>query len=95
MPKLRILNVMKKRLMPGLFAAALVALIGLQAGTAVEAAPGLWSVVVHFEYDNGFEFDYVLARNVSTADLPAMLEECGRSHQTGSVVRYHCYPVPE
>jgi hypothetical protein len=51
--------------------------------------------VVHFQYENGFEFDYVLERGVSTENVGAALAECGRSHRSGSVVRYHCYPVPE
>lgn len=96
MPGLTTLKTMKKGLMRGLFATALTAVMALQAGgAAVEAAPGLWSIAAHFEYQDGFEFDYVIATGVSTADMPAMLAECGRSHWTGSVVRYHCYPIPE
>ena len=57
--------------------------------------PRLWSIVVHFEYQNGFEFDYVLERGVPAAELGAALGECGSSHWVGSVVRYHCYPVAE
>ena len=94
MPTLMMSRPMKV-LMRGVFVVALAALIGFQ-GTGV-AAEGqrLWSVVVHFEYQNGFEFDYVLERGVSTANLAAALAECGRSHEIGSVVRYHCYPIPE
>jgi hypothetical protein len=86
---------MKKALMRGAFVAALTALVGF-GGTGL-AAQGqrLWSIVIHFEYQDGFEFDYVLERGVSTADLGAALAECGRSHRTGSVVHYHCYPVAE
>jgi hypothetical protein len=87
---------MKKLLLPGLFAAALAALIGFQAPTvSAQGASRLWSIVVHFEYQNGFEFDYVIAEGVSTETVPSILAECGQSHWTGSVVRYHCYPVPE
>jgi len=86
---------MKKVLMQGLFVGAVTALIGFQ-GTGVAAnGPRLWSIVVHFEYEDGFEFDYVLEQGVSTADLGAALADCGSSHSVGSVVRYHCYPVAE
>jgi hypothetical protein len=95
MPKKTTLNAMKKWLMPGVFATALTALIGFQATEAAAQAERLWSVVVHFEYDNGFEYDYMLAAGVSAANMAAILAECGSSHWTGSVVRYHCYPIPE
>jgi hypothetical protein len=85
----------KKAVMLGVFVAAMTALIGFQATGVAAQGPGLWSIVVHFQYQDGFEFDYVLERGVSAADLGAALAECGRSHRTGSVVRYHCYPVPE
>ena len=76
-------------------AIALTALIGFQAsGVAAQGQP-LWSIVIHFQYQDGFEFDYVLEQGVSTAEVGAALAACGRSHWTGSVVRYHCYPVPE
>jgi hypothetical protein len=86
---------MKKVLMPGLFAAALTALIGFQAAEVAAQGPQLWSIVIHFRYSSGFEFDYVLQQGVATADLGEALAECGRSHSTGSVVRYYCYPVAE
>jgi hypothetical protein len=87
---------MKKGLMLRVSATALAVLIGLQlAGAAVQAAPRLWSIVVHFEYADGFGFDYVIKTGVPTSELGAALGECGQSHVTGSVVRYHCYPVPE
>ena len=90
------LNALKRGLMPGLFATALTTLIGLTlASAAVHAAPQLWSIVVHFQYADGFEFDYVLDTGVPASELGAALAECGRSHSTGSVVRYHCYPVAE
>jgi hypothetical protein len=66
----------------------------MAAGVAARGQP-LWSVVIHFQYESGFEFDYVLERGVSTTDLADTLAECGRSHRIGSVVRYHCYPVQE
>lgn len=93
MPSLTTFNTIRKKLMTGVLAAALSTSIGLQAAGA-QVQP-LWSVAVHFEYDNGFEFDYILARGVSTAEMTSILQDCGSSHWTGSVVRYHCYPIPE
>ena len=86
---------MKKVLMHGVFVAALTALIGFQVTGVAAQGQGLWSIVIHFQYQDGFEFDYVLERGVSTEDVPAALADCGRSHRFGSVVQYHCYPVPE
>ena len=86
---------MKKMVMPGLFAAAVAALMGFQATEVSAHGSRLWSIVIHFEYEDGFEFDYVLEQGVSTADLGAALADCGSSHSVGSVVRYHCYPVAE
>jgi hypothetical protein len=86
---------MRNVLMKGVFVAALAVLMGSQ-GTGL-AAQGhqLWSIVIHFQYADGFEFDYVLERGVSAGDLGSALAECGRSHRFGSVVEYHCYAVPE
>ena len=95
MPELTTLKAMKKVLMRALFGAALTALIGFQPTHVAAQAQNLWSIVIHFQYQDGFEFDYVLQRGVSTEDMGAALAECGRSHRTGSVVRYHCYPVAE
>lgn len=89
------LTTLKKMVMAGAFAAALAAGIGWQTTGMAAQAQQLWSIVIHFQYDSGFEFDYVLRRGVSTADLPAALAECAQSHSTPSVVRYHCYPVAE
>ena len=75
-------------------ALALTALIGFQA-SGVAAQEQLHSIVIHFQYPDGFEFDYVLERGVSTAELGAALAECGRSHRTGSYIHYHCSAVPE
>jgi hypothetical protein len=86
---------MKNVLMQGVFIAALAALIGFGASGVAAQGQRLWSIVIHFQYQDGFEVDYVLERGVSTQDMGAALAECGRSHRTGSVVRYHCYPVPE
>lgn len=87
---------MKKGLMARVSATMLAVLIGLHLpGATVQAAPQLWSIVVHFQYADGFEFDYVIDTGVPTSELGAALAECGQSHVTGSVVRYHCYPVQE
>ena len=95
MPGLTTLRAMKKVLMPGVFVIALTGLIGFHVTGLTAQGQGLWSIVVHFQYPDGFEFDYVLERGVSTEGLPAALADCGRSHRNGSVVQYHCYPVPE
>ena len=84
----------KKLLLPSAFAAALAALIGFHA-TEASAAPRTWSIAAHFAYQDGFEYDYIFARGVTTEDMPRILAECGQSHWTGSVVRYHCFPIPE
>jgi hypothetical protein len=95
MTRLTTLKAVKKTLTISVFVAALTALIGFRAsGVAAQGQP-LWSIVAHFQYEDGFELDYVVQQGVSTADVGAVLAECGRSHWTGTVVRYHCYPVPE
>ena len=93
---LTIANGVRKLLLPGAFAAALAAMIGFQA-SAVSAQPAArtWSIVVHFVYQDGFEYDYVIASGVTVENIPSMLAEYGRSHSTGSVVRYHCFATPE
>ncbi|HEU4939561.1 MAG TPA: hypothetical protein VFT39_24095 [Vicinamibacterales bacterium] len=86
------LKAVKKLLLPGVVAAALAALIG---AVPAEAAPQTWSIVAHFTYQDGFEYDYVMRTGVSTKDMASMVAECGASHWTHDVVRYHCFPVPE
>ena len=87
---------MKKELLSGVLAFALTALVGsASTGFAAERATRLWSIVVHLAYADGSTYDYVLGTGVSTEELSSYLAECGRSHRTGSVVRYHCYPIPE
>ena len=95
MPKLTTVKTMKKVLMQGVFVAVVIALIGYQVTRVAANGQQLWSIVIHFQYQDGLEIDYVLQRGVSTPDLAAALADCGRSHQIGSVVRYHCYPLPE
>ena len=95
MPKLATLRAMKKVLIQGVVAAAFTTLTGFQvAGLAAQGKP-LWSIVVHFQYSDGFELDYVLERGVSAADLGDALATCGRAHAIPQVVQYHCYAVPE
>lgn len=95
MLRLTLSRTMKTALTRGAFVAVLTALIGFGATHVTAQGQRLWSIVIHFQYQDGFEFDYVLERGVPTSELGAALAECGRSHRTGSVVRYHCYPVAE
>lgn len=95
MTGLTTLRAMKKVAAQGVFAAALAGLLGFTATGLAAQEQQLWSIVVHFRYASGFEFDYVLERGVATEDVPAALAECARSHWIRSIVPYHCYPVQE
>jgi hypothetical protein len=96
MSKLATLSVMKKMLLPGVFAAALATVLGMNAtGVSAEGRSRLWSVAVHIEYADGFVYENVFASGVPTEIMPSILADCGHSHWTGSVVRYHCFPIPE
>ena len=87
---------MRKRFVLGVLAVMLTAAMGIPStGIAAERGSRLWSIVVHLAYADGSAYDYVLATGVPTPELSSHLAECGRSHRTGSVVRYHCYPIPE
>ena len=86
---------MRKKLLSGVLAAALAALVGIHAPGVSAQASQLWSVFVHFEYADGFSYDYPLATGVPTSEMRSILQDCGRSHRTKSVVRYHCFPVAE
>ena len=87
---------MKKKLLSGVMAVAMVALAGINStGVAAQPASNLWSVAVNLRYANGDIYDYVIARGLETREMSSMLAECGRSHWTGTVVWYHCYPIPE
>ena len=71
------------------------AMVGI-GSTAVSAqAEKLWSVAVYLRYADGTEYDIVIARGVPTSRMSAMLADCGRAHRQGTVVFYHCYPIPE
>lgn len=88
---------MKKQLLAGVLAVAMATLlVGFNStGVSAQQTPQSFSIVVHFEYASGFSFDYVLARGVAPSDVSSRLQDCGRSHSTGSVVRYYCYALPE
>ena len=87
---------MKKKFWSGVLAVTLTALVGIPAtGIAGELASRLWSIAVHLEYADGSAYDYVFATGVSTSEVSSFLADCGRSHRDGTVVRYHCYPIPE
>jgi hypothetical protein len=96
MPRLETLKAARKALVRALAAVTLAALVAFHVTEAsAQGDARLWSVVIHFEYQDGTEYDYVLATGVSTSDMAAMMRECGASHSTGSVVRYHCFAIPE
>ncbi|HVQ43145.1 MAG TPA: hypothetical protein VMS54_13090 [Vicinamibacterales bacterium] len=87
---------MKKKLLSGVMAVVMVALAGMSStGLAAQQASKLWSVAVNLRYANGDIYDYVIARGLETQEMSSMLAECGKSHWTGTVVWYHCYPIPE
>jgi hypothetical protein len=87
---------MKVKLLSAALVLGFAALITLPAAQYVAyPADRLWSIVVHFAYEDGTEFDYVLRTGVPTREVSTYLAECGASHWTGSVVRYYCYPLPE
>jgi hypothetical protein len=94
MVKSTTLKVMKHVLMRGALVAALSAVIGLQATVAAQRQR-LWSIVVHLEYQDGSELDYLVQSGIDRAAMADAVAACGSSHWAGSVVRYHCYPVPE
>ena len=85
---------MRKRLAIGILAAVVMASAEAAHAAGQWSTPS-WSIVAHFEYADGFNYDYTVARNVSTSEMPKYLRDCGSSHWTGSVVRYYCYPVAE
>jgi hypothetical protein len=96
MRKLTTLKATKKMRLSGVIAAALAALIGFHAtGVSAEAASQLWSIAVHIEYQDGSVYEHAFATGVPTRIMPSILAECGKSHWTGSAVRYHCFPIPE
>jgi hypothetical protein len=87
---------MKKRLVTGALAAAVTALVAIQ-GTdvAAQSASPTWSIVAHFEYADGFNYDYTVATGVVASELSSFLAYCGAGHALQGVVRYYCHAVPE
>ena len=87
---------MKKKVLLGILAAVAVAVLGLGATSAsAQNETQLWSVFVHLQYEDGTSYEVPLRRGVPNSEVVEVLQDCGRSHRTGSVVRYHCYPVPD
>lgn len=87
---------MKKQLLSGVLAVALAVLAGISStGVQAQADPDTWSVAVHLRYADGTSYDIVLATGIPASEVHQILQDCGRSHRTGSVVRYYCYPIPE
>ena len=85
-----------KKVLSAVLAVVLTGLIGLpNAGFAAQQNGRSWSIAVHLAYQDGFELDYVVATGVPTRDVASYLADCGASHWTGTVVRYHCFPIPE
>ena len=77
-------------------AVVMTALVGISStGVAAQQASKLWSVAVNLRYANGDIYDIVIARGLETSQMSAMLADCGRAHKQGTVVWYHCYPIPE
>ena len=87
----------KTVLLQGVFVAAVATTIGFQATgvSAATVASRLWSVAVHIEYQDGSVYENVVMSGLPAQQMAAALAECGRSHWTGSVVRFHCFPMPE
>ena len=88
---------MKRRLLGAVLAVAMaVAMVGAgSTGVSAAGVEQLWSIAVHLAYADGTEYDIVIARGVTNDRKAEMLADCGRSHRQGTVVRYHCYPIPE
>ena len=88
---------MKKQLLAGVLAVAMAAAMVGFGSTTVSAQRDsrTWSVAVNLRYLNGDEYDIVIQTGVPTSKMASMLAECGQSHWTGTVVWYHCYPIPE
>ena len=65
---------MKKVLLRSLFAATLMALIGLvPEGISAAANSKTWSVAVHIEYPDGFVYEHAFATGVPTSDVSSWL----------------------
>ena len=96
MPRPATSNDTKRARLRGLWAATLMALIGIfSSGISAASTSNSWSVFVHIEYVDGTVYEHAFATGVPTSTLPSILAECARSHRGGSAVRHHCFPVRE
>ncbi len=86
---------MKKNLLAGVLAIAMAVVAGVSTSVFAKPAPRTFSIAVHFAYADGTNYDYVLATGVPPSEVSSWLSACGQSHSTGSVVRYHCFVIPE
>ena len=86
---------MKRKLLAGVMAVALLAITGISTGVSAESASQLWSVAVRIRYPNGFIYDHTFATGIPTAELTSLLRDCARAHRDGWAVQYHCYAIPE
>ena len=87
---------MNRRLLVGALVVALSLLGGLNApGVSAHQDSRTWSIAVHIRYPDGFIYDGIFRRGVSTAEMASVLADCGAAHYVGSAVPYHCYPIPE
>ena len=88
---------MKKQLLAGVLAVAMAALlVGINStNVAAQPASQSFSIVIHFEYANGFNYDSVLATGVAPSEVSSLLQYCGSSHAAPDVVRYYCFARPE
>jgi len=90
---------MKKTLLSGVLAVAMLVLAGIYA-TGVSAQPvqpaaQTWSVAVHIEYPNGFVYDHAFVTGVAASDLKTYLQACGQSHRDQNWLRLYCYAFPD
>ena len=74
----------KRPMGAGLFAAALMAVVGVRSAGLAADAPRLFSVAVRITYPNGFVYEHAFATGVPTSDLSAILQACGQGHAYGS-----------
>ena len=84
---------MRKKVLSAALIAAVMALVGIQTTSVAAQGPQLWSVFVHLRYADGTSYDIPLRRGVPMSEVTPLLQDCGSSHYSGSVVRYYCYPV--
>ncbi len=71
---------MKNKLLAGVLAVAMAAaLVGINStGVSAQPTSRTFSIMVHFEYADGFNYDYPLARGVEPSDVSTILAYCGQ-----------------